>query len=133
MVCAALEDRDFPQNPEIRLPCRAIEAAHSRAPRQSAGHVLYPQLAHFLADDAKPLDATGETYTRIYTTRNRSAEPPRQARLARRRRARLKGSSTKRWRCAPDITPSLVFRHICSLLSSTSETHEHAFRRPRSS
>lgn len=58
----ALEDRDLPQDPEIRLPSREVQAANGRALGQSPCDVLYPRLPpleirllnQFIHDDASP-------------------------------------------------------------------------------
>lgn len=50
----AMEDRDLPQDPEIRLQGRGIEAENSGAARQPDCDPLHPELAHLLDHDVEP-------------------------------------------------------------------------------
>jgi hypothetical protein len=65
----------FPQDLEIGLSRRAVKATDRRAPGQSAGDVLYPQLAHLLDDDAQSLHSVSEAYASIHAPRDRAPQP----------------------------------------------------------
>ena len=51
MVCTAVEDRDVPQNTQIRLPGRTSQIADRRAADPVAGGFLHSELANILDDD----------------------------------------------------------------------------------
>lgn len=57
LVRHALEDRDLPQDPEIRLQSRRGTAANCRAPREAHCCLLHPGLAGVLDDHDQPLTA----------------------------------------------------------------------------
>jgi hypothetical protein len=60
MVCTALEDRNVPQNPEVRLQSRGIETANRRAIGQLEFSLLRLELENLLAnDDQSNISGTG--------------------------------------------------------------------------
>src|ERR1700736_3743445 len=56
-VNSKMEDRGIPQDPQIGLQSRGIEAQDRPASDQSGLGILHPRLASFLDDDAQSLSS----------------------------------------------------------------------------
>jgi len=59
LVCHALEDRNLPQDTEVRLQSRRRQVTHRRTARESYRDPVPAQLANLLDDDAEPDQARG--------------------------------------------------------------------------
>jgi hypothetical protein len=80
------EDRDIPQNPQVWLQGRGLKAENRRAPCESVGGLLYPELANLLDDHDQPLGTRGYPGTGVHqigTTPARCAGEKQQYRYAR--------------------------------------------------
>ena len=84
MVCFAMEDRGVPQDPQIGLQSRGIEAQDRPAPDQSDRGLLHPELAGLLDDDAQSFSPGRAANSRVDRDRNRRARSPRERQTAKR-------------------------------------------------
>src|SRR5712691_9262121 len=76
MVRFEMEDRGIPQDPQIWLQSRGIEAQDRPASDQSGLGLLYPQLASILDDDAQAFSSGRAANPRIDRDRNRHPRSP---------------------------------------------------------
>src|SRR3982074_2473378 len=78
MVCFEMEDRGVPQDPQIGLQSRGVEAQDRPASDQSGLGLLHPELADFLDDDAQAFSSGRAAGSRTDSDGNRRARSPRE-------------------------------------------------------